>query len=95
MKLIKAALSAAVHFRAPWLSKTLYAVSVIFQLQFLSINNQLGVPTILIDDGSQPPIKLSLKDAKVVVATFTHFLLRNIGKRTKRKIDYDSCKNVY
>ncbi|CAG7785471.1 unnamed protein product [Allacma fusca] len=49
------------------------------KLQFLSVNNQHGMPTILIDDGSQPPIKLTLKDAKIVVATFAHFLLRNIG----------------
>lgn len=49
------------------------------QLQFLMTNNQHGLPTILIDDGSQPTIKVAVKDAKIIVATFTHFLLRNIG----------------
>lgn len=53
---------------------------IILQLQFLMANNQLGLPTILIDDGSQPAIKVAVKDAKIIVATFTHFLLRNIGK---------------
>ena len=43
-------------------------------------NENNKIPTILIDDGSQPPVKLTLKDAKIVVATFTHFLLRNIGE---------------
>ncbi|ODN02096.1 Apoptosis-resistant E3 ubiquitin protein ligase 1, partial [Orchesella cincta] len=49
------------------------------KLQFLMASNQHGLPTILIDDGSQPAIKVAMKDAKIVVATFTHFLLRNIG----------------
>ncbi|XP_021944995.1 apoptosis-resistant E3 ubiquitin protein ligase 1 isoform X2 [Folsomia candida] len=49
------------------------------KLQFLMTNNQHGLPTILIDDGSQPTIKVAVKDAKIIVATFTHFLLRNIG----------------
>jgi len=43
-------------------------------------SNQHALPTILIDDGSQPAIKVAMKDAKIVVATFTHFLLRNIGR---------------
>ena len=49
------------------------------QLQFIGLNNQYGLPIIIIDDGNQPAVKLALKDAKVVVATFAHFLLRNIG----------------
>jgi len=41
----------------------------------------MEVPSILtIDDGAQPPVKVMLKEAKVVVSTFTHFLLRNIGE---------------
>lgn len=43
-------------------------------------NNQNSLPVIVIDDGSQPAIKVAVKDAKIIVATFTHFLLRNIGK---------------
>jgi len=33
----------------------------------------------VIDDGSQPPIELLSEERGVIVATFTHFLLKNIG----------------
>lgn len=33
----------------------------------------------LIDDGSQPRIELASRDRNIIAATFTHFLLKNIG----------------
>ncbi|UYV83371.1 AREL1 [Cordylochernes scorpioides] len=33
-----------------------------------------------IDDGCQPPMELSSADRNVIAATYTHFLLRNIGE---------------
>lgn len=33
----------------------------------------------VIDDGSQPKIELSSKDRNLIAATFTHFLIQNIG----------------
>lgn len=33
----------------------------------------------LVDDGTQPPIELSSPDRDVIAATFTQFLLKNIG----------------
>lgn len=33
----------------------------------------------VIDDGSQPKIELSSKDRNLIAATFTHFLIKNIG----------------
>lgn len=42
---------------------------------YLQSNN----PVFIIDDGSQPKIELSSKDRNVITATFTHFLLKNIG----------------
>lgn len=32
-----------------------------------------------IDDASQPKIELSSKDRNLIAATFTHFLIKNIG----------------
>ncbi|XP_055916662.1 apoptosis-resistant E3 ubiquitin protein ligase 1 isoform X2 [Eupeodes corollae] len=36
-------------------------------------------PVFIIDDGSQPKIELASKDRNIIAATFTHFLLKNIG----------------
>lgn len=36
-------------------------------------------PIFIIDDGSQPKIELASVDRTVIAATFTHFLLKNIG----------------
>lgn len=33
----------------------------------------------MIDDGSQPKIELSSRDRNLIAATFTHFLIKNIG----------------
>lgn len=50
------------------------------QFHFLPQSNiQLNNPVFIIDDGSQPKIELSSKDRNVIAATFTHFLLKNIG----------------
>ncbi|XP_078726681.1 apoptosis-resistant E3 ubiquitin protein ligase 1 [Lampetra fluviatilis] len=38
-----------------------------------------GLPTLVIDDGTQPPAELVLRDRNVLAATFTRFLLRSIG----------------
>ena len=34
----------------------------------------------MIDDGSQPPVELAAKDRNIIAATFTNFLLKNIGR---------------
>ncbi|XP_037957944.1 apoptosis-resistant E3 ubiquitin protein ligase 1 isoform X2 [Teleopsis dalmanni] len=36
-------------------------------------------PVFIIDDGAQPKIELASKDRNIIAATFTHFLLKNIG----------------
>lgn len=51
-----------------------------FQFHFLPPSNlQTSGQVFIIDDGSQPKIELSSKDRNVIAATFTHFLLKNIG----------------
>lgn len=51
-----------------------------FQFHFLPPSNlQNSGQVFIIDDGSQPKIELSSKDRNVIAATFTHFLLKNIG----------------
>lgn len=40
--------------------------------------NQYG-PIFIIDDGTQPKIEMASKDRNIIAATFTHFLLKNIG----------------
>ncbi|XP_064535521.1 apoptosis-resistant E3 ubiquitin protein ligase 1 isoform X6 [Drosophila montana] len=41
--------------------------------------SQLHGPVFIIDDGAQPRIELASKDRNIIAATFTHFLLKNIG----------------
>lgn len=36
-------------------------------------------PIFIIDDGAQPKIELASRDRNIIAATFTHFLLKNIG----------------
>ncbi|XP_030382842.1 apoptosis-resistant E3 ubiquitin protein ligase 1 isoform X4 [Scaptodrosophila lebanonensis] len=40
---------------------------------------QLHGPVFIIDDGAQPRIELASRDRNIIAATFTHFLLKNIG----------------
>ncbi|KAK3093591.1 hypothetical protein FSP39_017830 [Pinctada imbricata] len=42
-------------------------------------NSRYDCPTMTIKDCSQPPVHLAAKDRGIIAATFTHFLLRNIG----------------
>lgn len=42
------------------------------------MNNSHGA-IFIIDDGCQPKIELASKERNVIAATFTHFLLKNIG----------------
>ncbi|XP_046663989.1 apoptosis-resistant E3 ubiquitin protein ligase 1 [Homalodisca vitripennis] len=49
------------------------------KFQFLSDNRYSSLPAFVIDDGSQPKVELMAKDRNVIAATFTHFLLKNIG----------------
>lgn len=57
-------------------------MTIVFRLQFVflptSSFNQYG-PVFIIDDGSQPRIEIASKDRNIIAATFTHFLLKNIG----------------
>ena len=60
----------------------LYFISYQFctQFQFLGFNNQYDAPIFQIEDGCQPPVELASKDRNIIAATFTTFLLKNIGK---------------
>ncbi|XP_059473505.1 apoptosis-resistant E3 ubiquitin protein ligase 1 isoform X2 [Neocloeon triangulifer] len=49
------------------------------KFNFLSNNNQFNQPTFIVDDGCQPKVELVTKERNVIAATFTHFLLKNIG----------------
>ncbi|XP_077997335.1 apoptosis-resistant E3 ubiquitin protein ligase 1-like [Glandiceps talaboti] len=49
------------------------------KFQFGSINNECGLPMFTIDDGTQPPIDMASKERDILAATFTQFLLKNIG----------------
>lgn len=44
-----------------------------------SLSSSSFSPVFVIDDGSQPRIELSSKDRNLIAATFTHFLIKNIG----------------
>ncbi|XP_058121974.1 apoptosis-resistant E3 ubiquitin protein ligase 1 isoform X1 [Anopheles ziemanni] len=44
----------------------------------IQMNNSHGA-IFIIDDGCQPKIELASKERNVIAATFTHFLLKNIG----------------
>lgn len=47
---------------------------------FNGYNNQYdNAPIFTIDDGSQPPVVLAAKERNIIAATFTNFLLKNIG----------------
>ena len=52
-----------------------------FQFTFSGFHNQTGCPMFTIDDGAQAPVILAAKDRSIIAATFTKFLLRNIGKQ--------------
>ena len=49
------------------------------KFHFTGTNNQSGLPSMAIDDGCQPVVTLSSKDRNVITATFTQFMLKNIG----------------
>ncbi|XP_045619348.1 apoptosis-resistant E3 ubiquitin protein ligase 1 isoform X1 [Procambarus clarkii] len=49
------------------------------KFHFTGTNNQSGLPTMSIDDGCQPLVSLAGKDRNVIAATFTQFMLKNIG----------------
>ncbi len=57
-----------------------FRVAVFLQFQFLGYNNQLDAPVFQIDDGCQPPVELASRDRNIIAATFTTFLLKNIGE---------------
>lgn len=51
-----------------------------FQFHFESSSNQyFGYDAFSIDDGCQPPVELISRCRNVIAATFTQFLLKNIG----------------
>ncbi|CAI9739768.1 apoptosis-resistant E3 ubiquitin protein ligase 1-like [Octopus vulgaris] len=43
------------------------------------VNQYDNEPVFTIDDGSQPPVVLAAKERNIIAATFTSFLLKNIG----------------
>ncbi|XP_071079014.1 apoptosis-resistant E3 ubiquitin protein ligase 1-like [Haliotis cracherodii] len=63
------------------IGKKLYAFRVCpsTKFHFNGFNNQYEAPVFTIDDGAQPPIVLVAKDRNIIAATFTNYLLKNIG----------------
>lgn len=65
----------------PFLFIKLTLILILFQFYFNGYNNQYdNAPIFTIDDGSQPPVVLAAKERNIIAATFTNFLLKNIGK---------------
>ncbi|KAL3873875.1 hypothetical protein ACJMK2_036958 [Sinanodonta woodiana] len=56
-----------------------YRVCPSTKFQFNGFNNQFGAPVFTIDDGAQAPVVLAARERNIIAATFTKFLLRNIG----------------
>ncbi|XP_041353724.1 apoptosis-resistant E3 ubiquitin protein ligase 1-like isoform X2 [Gigantopelta aegis] len=63
------------------IGKKLYTFRVCPSTKFIfnGLNNQYDTSTFTIDDGAQPPIVLAAKDGNIIAATFTSYLLKNIG----------------
>jgi hypothetical protein len=53
-------------------------------------NNEISNQLLIIDDGSQPPVELLSDERNVIAATFSQFLLNNIGgsETFKDKLDF-------
>ncbi|EEC07756.1 ubiquitin protein ligase, putative, partial [Ixodes scapularis] len=49
------------------------------KFQFRGSNNQDGEPVLVVDDGCQPQVEMVSPERDVIAATFTQFLLKNIG----------------
>ncbi|CAH0777685.1 unnamed protein product [Bemisia tabaci] len=49
------------------------------KFHFQNESNQTSLPVFSIDDGCQPEVELMSKDRNVIAASFTYFLLKNIG----------------
>lgn len=49
------------------------------KFQFKGSNNHEGEPVLVVDDGCQPQIEMVCEERDVIAATFTQFLLKNIG----------------
>ncbi|XP_052123862.1 apoptosis-resistant E3 ubiquitin protein ligase 1 isoform X1 [Frankliniella occidentalis] len=70
------------------------------KFNYLGNNNQhSGLPGFIIDDGSQPKVELVARDRNVLAATFTHFLLKNIGGsetfKDKRDFFYHEVRKMH
>lgn len=70
------------------------------KFNYLGNNNQhSGLPGFVIDDGSQPKVELVARDRNVLAATFTHFLLKNIGGsetfKDKRDFFYHEVRKMH
>lgn len=49
------------------------------KFQFKGNNNQVGEPVLVIDDGCQPQVEMISEERNIIAATFTQYLLKNIG----------------
>lgn len=70
------------HQQIPFVNIKYLIITFPFQFHFLpptNIHPAIGPAVFIIDDFSQPKIELLSKDRNVIAATFTHFLLKNIG----------------
>jgi hypothetical protein len=56
---------------------------IFLQFQFLGLDRHYDTPTLLIEDGCQPPVEITSKDRDVIASVFTIFLLKNIGMYLK------------
>ena len=66
-----------------------------FQFTFSGFHNQTGSPLFTIDDGAQPPVILAAKDRSIIAATFTKFLLRNIGEYNSKSMYFIALCNTW
>lgn len=78
------------------LSHSLNNHLLLFQFAFSGYSNQLNSPIFTIDDGAQAPVVLAAKDRSVIAATFTKFLLRNIGTGVNKIVTYSEfCELIF
>uniref|UniRef100_T1IIH2 HECT-type E3 ubiquitin transferase n=1 Tax=Strigamia maritima TaxID=126957 RepID=T1IIH2_STRMM len=69
------------------------------KFQFCDGDNQYEEPAFVVDDGCQPKVELMTPERNVIAATFTQFLLKNIGGsetfKDKQEFFYHEVRNVH
>ncbi|XP_052269096.1 apoptosis-resistant E3 ubiquitin protein ligase 1-like isoform X1 [Dreissena polymorpha] len=76
-----------------------YRVCPSTKFSFSGYSNQLASYVFTIDDGAQAPVVLAAKDRSIIAATFTKFLLKNIGGsetfQDKQTFFYHEVRNLH